>query len=520
MANVEDLLRKQKGRIEKIGSSPAPRKKIVRKGPTRPWQENLPQYQDAEPASSSQTRPYVESKKSQEVLPEKDQASEFTELQSTSFQSTQVPKQAITPAVAAQIRNTENRSTEIQLPEIRSTEIKSTESWLTENKSTKSQLSGTRPTELQTTDFQSTQTQYTGYQSPKTQSTAVQSTKRGRVGESLEPLARTTGYFQLNYSALELMRRLEAGEFVVFHFLTLKAWGWDPEKHRLGNGLMRAAGTYVSQSLGIAKSSADKYLGNLVEKGLLTLVEKSHKHGNTYRVDPALTMNGVLTESRSTEMQSTGGMEANQLVDRQMDTSSLKDSQLVDRDSVKLVDTKSEDRRSLSVDRPLAWADFVLQLTEKGRERAERVFQSLKTQFPDDPIDELAECPRNLERYGAPDGTPWARISSPIGLMESSWPQLRDFFRKCIAESKKANQAWQQVEADRVKAEENARQEAEESRRRREAFYLAHPDEQQRRGVIQRYLAGLPFNPDGQVGQGIAIGKWWDETRPNAGTTE
>ena len=45
MANIEDLLHKQKDRITKINGESSPRKKILRTGPTRPWQENLPQYQ-------------------------------------------------------------------------------------------------------------------------------------------------------------------------------------------------------------------------------------------------------------------------------------------------------------------------------------------------------------------------------------------------------------------------------------------------------------------------------------------
>ena len=52
MATVDELLSKQKGRLEKmsVGDTAAlilePRKKIQRTGPTRPWQENLPKYQN------------------------------------------------------------------------------------------------------------------------------------------------------------------------------------------------------------------------------------------------------------------------------------------------------------------------------------------------------------------------------------------------------------------------------------------------------------------------------------------
>ena len=43
MPNIDELLRKNKQRLEKI-SEPTVRKKIVRTGPTRPWQEHLPEY--------------------------------------------------------------------------------------------------------------------------------------------------------------------------------------------------------------------------------------------------------------------------------------------------------------------------------------------------------------------------------------------------------------------------------------------------------------------------------------------
>ena len=50
MATFDELLKKQKFRLEKMSTNepvvtPIERKKIVRTGPSRPWQEHLPQYQ-------------------------------------------------------------------------------------------------------------------------------------------------------------------------------------------------------------------------------------------------------------------------------------------------------------------------------------------------------------------------------------------------------------------------------------------------------------------------------------------
>lgn len=52
MADVDKLLQKNQARLDRIAAgssasdSPQVRKKIVRSGPTRPWQENLPEYQE------------------------------------------------------------------------------------------------------------------------------------------------------------------------------------------------------------------------------------------------------------------------------------------------------------------------------------------------------------------------------------------------------------------------------------------------------------------------------------------
>ena len=69
----------------------------------------------------------------------------------------------------------------------------------------------------------------------------------------------------------------------------------------------------------------------------------------------------------------------------------------------------------------------------------------------------------------------------------------------------------QRIEAEETKAQEQEAREAEESNRRRDAFFAAFPDGEGRREAIQKYLSGFPFNADGMIGQNIAIGKWWDE---------
>lgn len=161
---------------------------------------------------------------------------------------------------------------------------------------------------------------------------------------------------------------------------------------------------------------------------------------------------------------------------------------------------------------PKSWEEFTAQLTEKARERAEQVFQSLIKQYPDDQIDEIAECPKNLERFGAPDGTPWTQIKSPVGLMESSWPQLREFFRKQIVEKNKGQAKRQQVISKRLKIEAEEKLLAEEQQKREKVFLKTFPGEQERQEVIKKYIKNSPFRADMELGKRMAIEMWWGET--------
>ena len=92
MATIDELLKKQKNRLEKMSvpaSAPIPtpitRKKITRTGPTRPWQENLPQYQSAaaDPLHSTAT---PEASAVQDTIYEAD-----TNLQQTEHKSDTAP---------------------------------------------------------------------------------------------------------------------------------------------------------------------------------------------------------------------------------------------------------------------------------------------------------------------------------------------------------------------------------------------------------------------------------------------
>lgn len=161
---------------------------------------------------------------------------------------------------------------------------------------------------------------------------------------------------------------------------------------------------------------------------------------------------------------------------------------------------------------PKPWKEFTAQLTEKARERAEQVFQSLIKQYPDEQMDEIAECPKNLERFGAPDGTPWTQIKSPVGLMESSWPQLREFFRKQIGERDMRQAKRQQVISERLKIEAEEKLLAEEQQRREKVFLKTFPAEQERQEVIKKYIKNSPFRADMELGKRMAIEMWWDET--------
>jgi hypothetical protein len=487
MANIEELLQKQKNRIEKIESSPTPRKKIARTGPTRPWQENLPQYQSLKPKED-----ILEPTKSPGEDP-KDKILSQTES-----------SRHLAPVLDAP--NSAHPINTIEISAIASLAI------------AKDPIQATRESKSQTNIIheESAIAKKTiadlSIATPATESDSTTDNSEKKCTRAEYAIAKNTiadltnkhhGYTRVdNYVFDVLIPKFEsAPAALVYLYLWRRSLGIQKPSVSLSHQI-------IADAVGLSKRTVQEAVAKLNELNVV----RTHRAYET-AIPEHFILRPWTTSKEATEVVqhiADPAIENPAIAKNVSPYSSICHSAMAKSATIKRKVLNKERNLSL-LDTPTAWIEFTTQLTEKARERADRIFQSLKKQFPQDPLDEIAACPRNLERFGAPDGTPWSQINSPIGLMETSWPQLREFFRKRIAELENSEAARKQVQADRDHIEKQENLDAEFSKRKRKMFFEAFPDDIERQQVVRKYLAGLPFNPEGKIGQGIAIGKWWDE---------
>lgn len=96
-------------------------------------------------------------------------------------------------------------------------------------------------------------------------------------------------FVQVDQAAVfKLVRELDLSDFKVFFFLTMRAYGWDDEKRRVGDGITRASGTFVANGTGLSEATSEKCIRSLKELGLISKFHHSCKWGNTYSVKPLL----------------------------------------------------------------------------------------------------------------------------------------------------------------------------------------------------------------------------------------
>ena len=99
----------------------------------------------------------------------------------------------------------------------------------------------------------------------------------------------TKSFFQIDQAtAFQLLQELDATEFKVFLFLTLRAYGWDEKTRRVGDGVTRASGTFVAKGTSLSEATAERSIASLKQKGLISKLKHSCKWGNTYQVKPTL----------------------------------------------------------------------------------------------------------------------------------------------------------------------------------------------------------------------------------------
>ncbi len=96
-------------------------------------------------------------------------------------------------------------------------------------------------------------------------------------------------YYKLDLSkAYQLLQELEAVEFKLFLFLSLKAWGWDGNLQKSGIGTVKASASYMAKGVNSSEASVNKYVISLTNKNYLSKMSVCFKTGNTYRVSQIL----------------------------------------------------------------------------------------------------------------------------------------------------------------------------------------------------------------------------------------
>jgi hypothetical protein len=99
----------------------------------------------------------------------------------------------------------------------------------------------------------------------------------------------TRSFIQIDQAAVfQLLKELDATELKVFLFLTLRAYGWDEKTRRVGDGVVRASGTFVAKGTNLSAATSERCISKLKEKGLISKWTHSCKWGNTYLVKPIL----------------------------------------------------------------------------------------------------------------------------------------------------------------------------------------------------------------------------------------
>jgi hypothetical protein len=122
-----------------------------------------------------------------------------------------------------------------------------------------------------------------------TTTSQFQSTPLPQSPETSGDTLQNKSFIQIDQAtAFQLLQELDPTEFKILLFLTLRAYGWDEKARRVGDGTSRASGTFVAKGTGLSAATAERCIGRLKEKGLISKWTHSCKWGNTYQVKPIL----------------------------------------------------------------------------------------------------------------------------------------------------------------------------------------------------------------------------------------
>ena len=344
---------------------------------------------------------------------------------------------------------------------------------------------------------------------------AAPSTKSVLGGSFVDP-NRTAGWTKVPNDLLEKLMHLDLNQrgFRVMLLIVRQTLGF----HRAD---IELSGTDIENATGIFRSHVPTVVRDLVARGYLEKTSGGGREKNSYKIGAALLSKHQVSVGSQHQLSARTSHQLGSGTNHKVGGTTESDSQNEIRDvHATLLESKKQkesfERNSLS-HAPLEWRRYSDTLTVKARERADSIFEGLKQRFPDDDPNEIAACPDNLRAFGAPDGTPWMEIKSPHGLMESAWPQLRDFFRGKRESQRQAEVAMQARERERSALERRKVADDaalnEQADTARAAFAAACPDDAMQIVLLEKFCPHWVSNPLTEPGRSLAVDAWYRATQ-------
>ena len=330
---------------------------------------------------------------------------------------------------------------------------------------------------------------------PKTQHFAAENLTR-------RPTQTTGSFFMLNQvESFKLIQELDPFEFKLFHFLNLRAWGWDGLLKQKGDGTTRASVGYICQGTNLKKTMVENKLKTLLETHLIQLIELSFKKGNLYRVSNILHFSGKIKDpaTQGPAQQDPANNAASPLPDEELapcQTGRNIYSRFLDLSLSKFL--KSFQLAELEA----RWISFM----KKEREREEKGLLKLFQQKPEE-----AELILKAFQIILKEQDEYGEIKSAISVLETNYTsQYRTKALAAIArQQQKEKENQTSVETERKEEQDT---EAKLQMIRMQCFQEAFPDMTARKEYVLTTCKTNPmftnFGFNSPIAVSYAVGHW------------
>jgi hypothetical protein len=146
------------------------------------------------------------------------------------------------------------------------------------------------------------------------------------------------------------------------------------------------------------------------------------------------------------------------------------------------------------------------------RPRIINTYHQLLDSFPSD-RSVLDAAPLHADTWGVPDGKPIRNLSA---LLAKSWPQVRDFWRKNLADQQATTDALARHRHAQALDDSN---ELAQNQRIEESFITRHPDPADQATILKRY-ASPTLDINTRIGRFAALSRWWEKTRSSSSSSD